>query len=283
MKNIITLILAVCCLLLTGQAAAQVEVRVQPVRKEFLVGENVSLQVKIENFTDRTVSFNNIPGRSWLHFTVIRSGEAHPISPSAIPNFPRLEVPPGSSRVVTANLRPYYNLNRDGSYKVVATVRMPDMQTTYSSNRASFQLANGGTVRNFVVQSRGERLNLSVRLLRVGGKDCLFGQVANADTRVVLGACYMGQFLNFMQPRIVLDSRQNVHVLCQATPEYFCYSIMDNQGNRRHYQVMKRTGGPVDLVSASGGIRAIGLRPYERPTATSEGVIRTTADRPDRD
>ena len=70
MKNIITIVLAVFCLLLAGQAAAQVEVRIQPVRKEFLVGENVALQVKIENFTDRTVSFVNTTGRSWLHFTV---------------------------------------------------------------------------------------------------------------------------------------------------------------------------------------------------------------------
>ena len=42
MKNIISMILAALCLLLAGQAFAQVEVRVQPVRKEFLVGENVA-------------------------------------------------------------------------------------------------------------------------------------------------------------------------------------------------------------------------------------------------
>lgn len=282
MKNIISMILTALCLILAGQAAAQVEVRVQPVRKEFLVGENVALQVKIENFTDRTVSLVNSPGRSWLHFTVTRGGEHQPISPNVIPNFPRLEVPAGSSRTVTANLRPYYNLGRDGTYKVVATVRMPDMQTTYSSNRASFLLANGGTVRNFTVQSRGERLNMSVRLLRVGGKDCLFGQVTNVDSRVVLGACYMGQYLNFMQPRIVLDSAQNLHVLCQATPEYFCYSIMDNRGNRRHYKVMKRTGGPVELVSSGGAIRAIGLTPYERPKSAEDLPIRSTAERPNR-
>lgn len=282
MKNIVSILLVIICVLLTAPSQAQVEVRVQPIRKEFLVGENVALQVKIDNHTDQAVSLVNIPGRSWLHFTVSRSGESHPISPNVIPNFPKLVVPAGSSRTVTANLRPYYNLGRDGMYKVIATVRMPDMQTTYSSNRASFTLANGGTVRNFTVQSRGNRLNMSVRLLRVDGEDCLFGQVTNADSRVVLGACFMGKYLNFMQPRIVLDSAQNMHVLCQSTPEYFCYSIMDNQGNRRHYKVMKRTGGPVDLVSAGGSIRAIGLRPYERPTSTSDGVIRTTSDRPDR-
>lgn len=283
MKNIITSVLVFVLLLLAvGQSKAQVEVRVQPIRKEFMVGENVSLQVKIDNFTDRAVTFSNLPGRSWLHFTVTRSGEHQPISPREIPRFPSITVPAGSSKVQQVNLRPYFNLNRDGHYRIVATVRMPDMQSTYSSNRAIFTLAHGGTVKDFTVQSGAERLKMSVRLLRVGDKDCLFGQVVNADSQSVLGACYMGQYLNFMKPRIILDSAQNLHVLCQSTPEYFTYSVMSNRGNRKDYKVMKRTGGPVDLVSAGGSMRAVGLRPYVRPTATSEGVIRTTADRPDR-
>ena len=282
MKHIINTVLTVFCLLFTAQAIAQVEVRVHPQRRDFLLGENVALNVKIDNYTDRAVTFNNIPGRSWLHFTVTRNGESHPISPKVIPHFPKLTVEAGSSKVVPVSLSPYYSFNRDGVYKVVATVRMPDMQNTYSSNRASFTLANGGSVRNFTVQSRGNKLNMSVRLLRVDSKDCLFGQVVNADSHSVLGACYMGQFLNFMKPRVVLDSAQNMHVLCQSTPEYFTYSVMDNSGKRRDYKVMKRTGGPVDLVSSGAGIRVIGLRPYERPSSTSEGVIHTTADRPGR-
>ncbi|MDO5473102.1 MAG: hypothetical protein Q4F35_07185 [Akkermansia sp.] len=282
MKNIITSMITALVLLVAGEALAQVEVRVQPIRKEFMVGENVSLQVKIDNFTDRPVTFTNIPGRSWLHFTITRSGESQPITPSDIPRFPKMTVPAGSSKVQQVNLRPYFNLNRDGIYRVVATVRMPDMETTYSSNRASVVLANGGTVKDFMIQSAGERLKVSVRLLRVGDKDCLFGQVVNADSRSVLGACYMGQYLNFMKPRIVLDSAQNLHVLCQSTPEYFTYSVMNNRGNRKDYKVMKRTGGPVDLVSAGGGLRVVGLRPYVRPTATSEGVIRSTSERPNR-
>ncbi|MBQ7022626.1 MAG: hypothetical protein IJN29_03540 [Akkermansia sp.] len=280
MKNIISMILAVCCLLLSTQALAQVEVRIQPDRKEFLLGENVAFNVRIDNYTDRSISFVNIPGHSWLHFTLTRSGESQPITPALIPNFPKLTVPAGSTRVVKACLRPYYTLNRDGVYKVVATVRMPDMRTNYSSNRASFTLAHGGTVRTFTVESRGVRLNMSLRLLRVGGKDCLFGQVINADSQSVLGACFMGQYLNFMKPRIVLDSAQNMHVLCQSTPEYFTYSKMNNQGQRVDYKVMKRTGGPVDLVSANGGIRAVGLVPYVRPQESGSAPIFTTADRP---
>lgn len=278
MKNITRFILAVFCLLLSAQALAQVEVRMQPERRDFLLGENVALNVRIDNFTDRSVTFENIPGRSWLHFTVTRSGESYPISPNVIPNFPKLTVPPGSSRTQQVNLRPYFTFNRDGVYKVTATVRMPDMKTTYSSNRASFTLANGGKVRNFTVEVRGERLDMSVRLLRIDGKDCLFGQVVNADTHAVVGACFMGRYLNFMQPRVVLDSARNVHVLCQSTPEYFTYSVMDTKGIRRSYTVMKRVGGPVDLVSTARGITAVGLTPYTPPT--KESGYRKTSERP---
>lgn len=280
MKHIIRLILTVFCMLFVAEATAQVEVRLKADRREFLLGENVRLHVRIDNFTDSAVSFVNIPGRSWLHFTVTRGGESQPISPAVIPNFPKLVVPAGSSRTQVVDLRPYFTFNREGSYKVIATVRMPDMQTTYSSNRASFVLANGGTVRNFTVQSQGDRLNMSLKLLRVNDKDRLFGQVVDADTRIVLGACDMGQYLNFMKPRVILDSAQHMHVLCQSTPEYFTYSRMNNRGQRVDFKIMKRTGGPVDLVSTGNGIRPIGLTPYVRPSSTAEGVIRTTSDRP---
>lgn len=280
MKHIITLLLAALCLILTGQSIAQVEVRLDPVRREFLLGEPPALKLTLINHTDKAISFSNTPGRNWLNFTITRSGEAYPISPNALPRFPKLTLNPGSRITRQINLSEFYSFNRDGAYKAVATVRMPDMQTTYSSNRSAFTLAHGGTIKTFTIQSRGKRLKLAVKLLRVDGKDCLFGQSVNADSNTVLGACYMGTYLNFMQPRIMLDGAQNLHVLCQSTPEYFTYSTMSPAGTRRSYKVMKRSGGPVDLVSTGSGIRTVGLTPYVKPTPESEGIIHSTTDRP---
>lgn len=282
MKHIITLLLAVVCLLAAGRSAAQVEVRLDPIRREFLLGENAALKLTLINHTDQSISFANTPGRNWLNFTVFRTGDGKPVSPKALPRFPKLTLRPGSRITRQVNLGEFYSLNRDGSYKAIATVRLPDMQTTYSSNRASFTLATGGTIKTFTVQSKGRKLLLSVKLMRVGGKDCLFGQAVNGDSHSVLGACYLGIYLNFMQPRIMLDSAQNLHVLCQSTPEYFSYSVMSPNGSRRSFQAMRRIGGPVDLVSTGNGIRTVGLAPYVKPTPESEGIIHKASDRPTR-
>lgn len=279
MKHIITLIMMLLCLFTAGQAAAHVDVRLQPVRGEFLLGEGVSVKLRITNHSDTVLVLDNTPDRQWLHFTLTRSGSSQPLAPKAIPSFKKIVVNPGSSHEVVVNLRPYFYFNSVGSFKIVATVRMPDMQSTYSSNRASFTLSNGGSVRSFAVHSGGRNLKLNVKIMRAGEKDCLFGQVVNADSGAVIGACYLGQYLNFMEPRVMIDRKQNLHVLCQSTPTYFTYSVMGTDGSRLSYQVLSRTGGPVDLITAGNGIKAIGLTPATKPQQDDLPGIRTTSDR----
>ena len=279
MKHIINLIMALFCLLAVGQVSAQVDVRVQPVRGEFLLGENVQIKVKITNFTDQALVLANTPDRPWLHFTVTRSGSSHPMAPKVVPVFDKIVVHPGSGHELTFNLRPYFHFTTAGSFRVVATIRMDDMQTTYSSNRANFTLVNGSSVKTFAIQSGDKRLHRHVKMMRAGEKDCLFGQVVNADSGSIIGACFMGQYLNFMEPRVMMDRKQNLHVLCQSTPTYFTYSVMGTDGTRRSYQVMKRTGGPVNLISAGNGISAIGLTPATPPGKSQEENYHTTSDR----
>ena len=89
----------------------------------------------------------------------------------------------------------------------------------------------------------------------------------------------MGQYLNFMEPRVMMDRKQNLHVLCQSTPTYFTYSVMGTDGTRRSYQVLQRTGGPVDLITAGGGIKAIGLTPAKKPSSGDMPGIRDISER----
>ncbi len=279
MKHILPLLLALACLLLSSQALAQIDVRLDPIRKEYLLGESVALKLTLTNRTDRSVVLSNIPGRCWLSFTVTQSGDNNPISPKALARYPKLELPPGSKRSFQVNLRPYYRFNRANNYKAIATVRMPDMETTYSSNRASFSLSFGGNIRSYAVQAGGQNLQMCVKLMHVDKSDYVFGQVLNNDTREALGACVVGKYLRFMQPIAMLDRQQNLHILCQSTPEFFSYAVMGTDGKRRQHGVYKRTGGPVDLVSTGSGVRPVGLAPYVPPAPGKEGE-HSASDRP---
>lgn len=277
MKHILCFLLALCCLFAT--ASAQMELRLEPVRHDYILGEHVALKLTIINRTDSSIALKNSPGRPWLNFIVSKRGEPGPVSACASPRFPELTLTPGSTRSFQVDLKSFYRLDVSGTYNAVATIRMPDGQTTYSSNRALFALASGGKVRAFKVRAGGKNLEMSVRLASIEGHDNLFGQVADADTNRVIGACFLGRYLNFMQPRIMLDSAQNMHILCQSSPDFYTYAVMNTQGDRAHYQLYKRTAGPVDLISTGKGVQPIGLTPYVKPKAGEQNVHHTS-DRP---
>ena len=265
MNRIKLILLPLLLLLAVGsQAMAQLEVFLSPARRDYMLGEKVELKVTIVNHTDSSVVLTSTPGRSWLYLEVSHRGEGA-VVPTSIPRYPNLTIMPGSRKSYTISLQPHFRLVREGTYRVRATLRMPDMSTAYSSNSASVNLAQGGTVRNYVVQARGQRLDMAVKSLSMGGRVVLFGQVMNADTRLPIGACPLGPYLNFMPPRILLDRAQNLHVLFQTSAEFFVYAVIDTFGSRRDYKVLKRTGGPVDLISSGKGIRWIGLAPYVKP------------------
>lgn len=276
MKQLLNLLLVLCCLL--GSAFAQMELRLEPVRHDYILGEHVALKLTIINRTDSTIALSNRPQRPWLNFSVTKRGEAAPVSAFASPRFPDLTITPGSTRSFQVDLKSFYRLDFSGSYGAVATIRMPDGVTTCSSNRALFALASGGKLRSFKIRAGGKNLEVSVRLASIDGHDNLFGQVTDADTKRVQGACFLGRYLNFMQPRIMLDAAQNLHILCQSTPDFYTYAVMNTRGERTHNQLFKRVGGTVDLISTGKGVAPVGVAPYVKPKPDSN--IHSTSDRP---
>ena len=279
MKTIYQLLLTLICLLLSSQAFAQIELRLQPLRKDFIVGENVTLRLTIVNQTDASIALKNTPGRPWLNFHLTKRGEQGDISPIAAGRFPEVVLTPGSTRSFDFNIKSLYRLNTAGNYAIVATLRLPDSKNTYSSNRGLFTLTNGGKVREFNIQARGERITLSLRMAKINGKECLFGQAVNKDTNQVIGACYMAEYVSFMKPCMLLDGAQNLHLLCQSSPDFYTYAVMNTFGERSTAKLYKRAGGVVDLISTGKGIMPVGLTPYVAPKP-GENKVRKASERP---
>lgn len=268
MKKLLSLLLPLLCLLFCLPAGAQIELRLEPARHDFVTGEGVALNLTISNHTDATINLDNTGGRPWLNVLVYRAGQEMPVLPAAIARYPKLTLSPGSKRAFQINLKDSYKLDTSGSYRAIATIRDPFSPNTYSSNRAMFSLINGGNVRTFQVQARGRRLEMSVRLAHVNGNDNLFGQVIDKDTNRVVGACFLGRYLNFIKPIVKLDAAQNLHMVCQSSPEFFTYAIMNTRGDRSHYQIYTRSGPNIDLVGGGKGLTPVGITPYVRKKET---------------
>ena len=56
------LLLAVC-----AQSFGQIDVRMEPVRRDYILGETAALRLTITNYTDSTVELKSTPDQSWLH------------------------------------------------------------------------------------------------------------------------------------------------------------------------------------------------------------------------
>ncbi|MCQ2366505.1 MAG: hypothetical protein MJ056_05015 [Akkermansia sp.] len=284
MNKLVTLVLMlVAALLLQLPASAQVEVQLTPNRTDDVAGEGVGLSLTVTNNTDTTLDLKDVAGHSWLNIILTQRGMGGPVIPKDNSGFPPVSIGPGSQRTITVNLRDKYALDTPGAFRAIATILLPDGRTTYTSNRALFNITTGGTIRSFPIQSRGRRLEISARLVRTAKQEGIFGQVVDMDTKRAVGACYMGRYINFMQPRVLLDGAQNLHVLCQSTPEFFTYSVMNNRGQRLSYQVYRRVPGvPVDLMNTGKGFRPVGLTPYD-PKAEAKQQrekLHSTSERP---
>lgn len=274
MKHLTCLLMPLLALM--SLAHAQIDVRLEPARHDYIVGENVALNLTIVNHTDSTISLGNRPGRPWLNFVINRRGENSPVSPFATPRFPDVKLTPGSKRSVQVNISDFYHLLQSGAYGATAVVRLTDSEATFSSNRGLFSLVEGGTVRSFKVRAGGKNLEMTVRLAHMEQHDNLFGQVRDTDTNRVVGACFLARYLNFMKPCIMLDSAQNLHVLCQSSPDFFTYAVMGTQGQRSHSQLYRRTAGPVNLISTGRGVQPTGVAPYVKPKPGQENLHKTS-------
>lgn len=283
MKKIVSLILLLAAAMLLLPASAQVEVQLTPNRTDYVAGEGVGLSLTISNHTDTPLKLQDANGRPWLNIILTQRGMSGPVIPKEKSGFPPVTIAPGSQHTVPVNLRDKFALDMPGAFRAVATILLPDGRTTYTSNRALFNITTGGCVRSFPIQSRGRRLEMSVRLVRTAKQEGLFGQVVDMDTKRAVGACYMGRYMNFMQPRVLMDGSQNLHVLCQSTPDFFTYSVMNNRGQRLSYQVYRRAPGvPVDLVNTGKGFRPVGLIPYDpkEEAKKAKEKVHTTSERP---
>lgn len=279
MINIIRRLFLITALFLTAQTQAQIDVRLEPIRRDLILGEQVQIKLILANRTDSTLQLRNSLGRQWLNFQVYDPTTGNSMAPKARAKFPVVTLAPGSQHSFQINISPYFSFPQPGVYHVAASVIMPDNKTLYPSNRTGIAISAGSNLRSFTAQANGKRLKISAKTLRLEDKNCLFGQVLGADTNYPIGACFMGQYLNFMEPKIMLDGAQNLHCLFQSTPSYFTYAVMSPEGRRLSQKILERSGGPVDLISTGKGLRPTGLTPRKPKSKTPEPT-HSAADRP---
>lgn len=226
--------------LLAGfSASAQITVEVMLDQQQFLPSESLPVAVRITNRSGQPLHLGADP--AWLTFSV-----------TAVDNFivSKIADPPvlgefdlGSSQMATkrVDLAPYFNLTRQGSYRVTATLHIKNWGTDIPSPPVNFDVIDGaklwsqtfglpadGGVTNGVPEARKytlEQANYLRSQLR------MYVQVSDPNERHIFKVRAIGPMVSFSQPETQLDPLSRLHLIYQSGARVFTYTVINPDGD----------------------------------------------------
>lgn len=264
MQRIVSFILLLGALCLP--AFSQLIVRMEPIKKQFLSGEPVTVRLTISNNTGAPIHLSSSDQISWLDINVESNDGGMPLPQSRFANFPPLSIPTGKSVSRRINLRHFYDFSRDGNYKATALVRGPDMRTMFSSGKKMFTIMSGMPVwSQIATPPGGRRCKYVVCSMKNNQKSHLYVQVKDGEVGTPINATGLGEWLSFFDPACRIDSKANLHVLFLTTPTIYAGAIIAPDGTRKSLQYYKRINGyqPSLVYLPDGSLRITGAIPFD--------------------
>ena len=262
-------------------ARAQVSVDVAMDQEEFLPGESIPVAVHVTNHSGQTIHLGD--DNAWLSFFV-ESDDGFGVSKKSDP----VVIGPfdlGSSEVATkhVDLAPYFNMTRDGRYKVTATVHIKDWNTDITSGPQNFNVIQGAEIWSQVFgvpnsstpnsppQVRKYTL-LQANYLRYQLR--LYLQITDQSGNVVK-VLAIGPMISFGQPEAQLDPSSNLHILYQNGAASFAYAVIDPNGKMTQHEIYDYvTARPRLQQDNNGNIFVLGgIRRVETPQVKAPGQV----------
>ena len=104
---------------------AQVEVSLEFKKDFFLAHEEMIAEVKIINFSGRTLTFGE--DQEWLQFTVESRNEFPVEKAGDLDIVEKFEIPNASRGIRRVHLVPTYKIDKPGRYRITAFVNVPEL------------------------------------------------------------------------------------------------------------------------------------------------------------
>ncbi|MGO8836471.1 MAG: hypothetical protein ACLQAH_05605 [Limisphaerales bacterium] len=262
-------------LLIWFNASAQVTVEVMLDQRQFLPGETLPVAVRITNRSGQSLHLG--ADANWLTFSV--SGENNVIL-TRIADVPvQGEFDLGSSQMATkrVDLAPYFNLTRQGSYRVVATVRIKDWnEEILPSPPQSFDVIDGAKLwsQTFGIPAPAGVTNQAPEVRKYTLEEAnylrsqlrMYVQVSDESERHIFKLRAIGPMVSFSQPEAQLDRLNRLHVLYQSGARVFNYSVINPDGdivrqeNYDYFNTHPRLhAGDDGDITVVGGVRRVKL------------------------
>lgn len=268
--------------LFLGMAAvrAQVSISVDLDQKQYLVREAITASVRILNFSGQTLQMGRT--QSWLSFDVEAADGSYLEKLGDPPVVHEFDVPNAARATRRVDIMPYFNLIKVGRYKVIATVRVPELGQELTSEPAYLNIISGATLWRqpfgWRPEAAGETGPVEIRNYALvqamnGEEVCLYGRVTDEyDVQVVRILC-LGRLLTFSKPEAIVDRDSRLHALWQTGARTFTYVKLDPRGELILRQTHQYTSSRPRLwnrengeVQVHGGSRIPAISDFPPPS-----------------
>jgi hypothetical protein len=266
-------------------ASSQISVDVQLDQNQFLPGESLPVTVRVTNLSGESLHLG--ADTNWLTFLVESKDGFVVIKKSDPPVQGAFDL--GSSEVAIkhVDLAPYFTLNRDGRYKVTATVHIKNWGQDISSAPKEFDLIDGAVIwtQTFGVPNPGAtnqppdvRQYTLIEANYLRSQLRLYVQVSDESQLRILKVRAIGPMISFSDPQAQLDSAGNLHVLYQSGARAFTYSIVTPDGDIARQETYdyvnirpRLRGDSNGDITVYGGVRRV--TPDQMPVVKSPNEL----------
>lgn len=267
------------------QAKAQVVVRLQMSKANYILNEPVTATVHITNHAGRQLILRSENGRPWLNFHVTSGGRVIPIARKV--NYGACVIPSGQTVARSVSLSSSYSLGSMGNYACQASVNMPGpTRNGFNSNRVQLTITNGRAVwtqRAGIPKAPGEIREYKLMTFSGNSSMELFAQVSSANRGLNIATIPLGKILTFRRPTGTLDGSNNMHAIYQVKPNIFGHTCITPNGKVKFTSFHKRgsSGDPRLITFGNGEVRVAGGVPYNAQAEAKERAkIHNISERP---
>ena len=249
-------------------AAAQVRVDISFKRKLYVMYEPLIAAVTVHNLSGRPLLLDNTAEHRWLSFN-IETADGRIIPPNN-PDyaFPPAAIEPGEKLPAAFNLTPLFPLQEFGLYRIRASVYVAEFGRFFSSPPLAVEITEGRPIWQEVVGVPGGDGKPSLRTItllshKLSRSTRLYARVEDRENGRIYATHQLGPFLTFGRPDVILDARNEIHILQNSAPKQFLYTHLDLDGKVIDRQFYVEAGSRPRLAKQDGGAVVVsGGRPY---------------------
>lgn len=262
------LLAALLVLLGAEQAAAQIKVELGFKRRLFVLYEPIVAVVSINNLSGRPLVLESRDQQRWFSFT-IETGDGRPVPPiQANYEVDPVAIAPGEKLTRAVNLTPLFPLQEFGSYRIKATIYAEVFGRLFSSPPETIEVTDGRQIWQEVVGLPGDSAAPELRTItllshKLSRSTRLYARIEDKARGKIFAMHQLGPFLTFGQPEVMLDLRNELHVLQNSAPKQFLYTHLGLSGEILAQQAYRESGGRPSLVKdGQGEVKVVGGRLY---------------------